>query len=67
VMSNSSKVMIDVEGGGNNMMVLPLDQILQRSNTTNNNRSDNFSAEELRQINSQLNAAPFSPNTRTSR
>jgi len=30
VMSNSSKVMIDVEGG-NNMMYLPLDQLLQQS------------------------------------
>ncbi|MFZ9583463.1 MAG: FtsH protease activity modulator HflK [Pseudohongiellaceae bacterium] len=30
VMSNSSKVMIDVEGG-NNMMYLPLDQLLQRA------------------------------------
>jgi membrane protease subunit HflK len=30
VMSNSSKVMIDVEGG-NNMMYLPLDQILQQA------------------------------------
>lgn len=30
VMSNSSKIMIDVEGG-NNMMYLPLDQIMQQS------------------------------------
>lgn len=30
VLSNSSKVMIDVEGG-NNMMYLPLDQLLQRT------------------------------------
>lgn len=29
VMSNVSKVMIDVDGSGNNMMVLPLDQIIQ--------------------------------------
>ena len=28
VLSNASKVMVDVEGG-NNMMVLPLDQIMQ--------------------------------------
>jgi len=31
VMSNTSKVMIDVDGSGGNMMVLPLDQII-RSN-----------------------------------
>ena len=29
VMTNASKVMIDVDGSGNNMMVLPLDQIIQ--------------------------------------
>lgn len=29
VMANVSKVMIDVDGTGNNMMVLPLDQIIQ--------------------------------------
>lgn len=29
VMSNVSKVMVDVDGSGNNMMVLPLDQIIQ--------------------------------------
>jgi len=28
-MSNASKVMVDVSGSGNNMMVLPLDQIIQ--------------------------------------
>ena len=43
VLSNSSKVMIDVEGG-NNMMYLPLDQILNRnqpkiSNQDNGNQS----------------------------
>ena len=31
VMSQSSKVMIDVEGG-NNMMYLPLDRMVQRQN-----------------------------------
>ncbi len=42
VMSNSTKVMIDVEGG-NNMLYLPLDQIMQRTQAgqsgTNNNRT----------------------------
>ena len=34
VLSNSSKVLVDVEGG-NNMMVLPLEQILSKSISTN--------------------------------
>ncbi len=45
VMSNSSKVMVDVEGG-NNMMYLPLDQLLQqprRQNDGANNTSTNNS------------------------
>jgi len=36
VMTNSSKIMIDVEGG-NNMMYLPLDQILQNSRRSASN------------------------------
>jgi membrane protease subunit HflK len=35
VLSNSAKVLVDVESG-NNMMVLPLEQIMQRSNIRNN-------------------------------
>lgn len=38
VMTNSSKIMIDVEGG-NNMMYLPLDQILQNSRRSSGNVS----------------------------
>jgi membrane protease subunit HflK len=39
VMSNSTKVMVDVEGG-NNMMYLPLDQLLQRTQrSTDTNQS----------------------------
>jgi membrane protease subunit HflK len=38
VMTNSSKIMIDVEGG-NNMMYLPLDQILQNSRRNQGNVS----------------------------
>jgi membrane protease subunit HflK len=37
-MTNSSKIMIDVEGG-NNMMYLPLDQILQNSRRNQGNVS----------------------------
>lgn len=36
VMSNSSKVMVDVEGG-NNMMYLPLDKIIGQQSATSNN------------------------------
>ncbi|MES2626914.1 MAG: FtsH protease activity modulator HflK [Pseudomonadota bacterium] len=32
VLANSSKVMVDIEGGGNNMMYLPLDQLIQQQN-----------------------------------
>ncbi len=35
VMSNSSKIMIDAEGG-NNMIYLPLDQIMKKNRETNN-------------------------------
>ena len=38
VYSNTSKVMVDVEGG-NNMMYLPLDKIIQQQNTTNNSNT----------------------------
>ena len=43
VLSNSSKVMIDVEGG-NNLMYLPLDQLInnkQSRNNDDNQKSDN--------------------------
>ena len=38
VYSNTSKVMVDVDGG-NNMMYLPLDKIIQQQNTTNRNNT----------------------------
>jgi membrane protease subunit HflK len=41
VMSNSTKVMIDVDGG-NNLLYLPLDQIMQSSNRGNDTRQTNF-------------------------
>ena len=41
VMSNSTKVMIDVDGG-NNLLYLPLDQIMQGSNRGNDTRQTNF-------------------------
>ena len=45
VLSNSSKVMIDVEGG-NNMMYLPLDQLINRNQTrASGNESDDTTNE----------------------
>ncbi len=50
VLSNASKVMVDVEGG-NNMMVLPLDQIMQnqsvRSATGTNGRASSSMVDEI--------------------
>jgi len=41
VYGNTSKVMIDVEGG-NNMMYLPLDKIIQQQNTSNRNNKASY-------------------------
>ena len=53
VYSNTSKVMVDVDGG-NNMMYLPLDKIMQQQNTINRN---------LPQTIQSLNQQPRSNNT----
>jgi len=42
VYSNTSKVMVDVDGG-NNMMYLPLDKIIQQQSTTNRAASQGYS------------------------
>jgi len=42
VYSNTSKVMVDVEGG-NNMMYLPLDKIIQQQSTTNHAAPQGYS------------------------
>ena len=39
VLSNSSKVMVDIEGG-NNMMYLPLDQLINRNQNRSNSDQD---------------------------
>ncbi len=39
VLTNSTKVMVDVDGG-NNMMYLPLDKIMSQQNNTNSSRRD---------------------------
>ncbi len=55
VMTNSTKVMIDVEGG-NNMMYLPLDQILQQGRRTPvvTASPDNISTQEIRNLTNQI-------------
>ncbi|MCH8257472.1 MAG: FtsH protease activity modulator HflK [Proteobacteria bacterium] len=58
VMSNSTKVMIDVEGG-NNILYLPLDKIMQRSQD-----SDEIANPRIRRSSSSVN---LPPNTRRDR
>jgi len=55
VMTASSKIMVDVEGG-NNMLFLPLDKLMEQSNSSIN--SDNTTT-DLRNLADQL--APFLP------
>lgn len=50
VLSNSSKVIFDVEGG-NNMMFLPLDQILQRSGNVS---MEAMSTQDIRNLSNQV-------------
>ena len=57
VMTASSKIMIDVEGG-NNMMYLPLDKIMEQ-NTSMLGRSSPANTQELRDLANQL--APYLP------
>ena len=54
VLSNSSKVMIDVEGG-NNMMYLPLDQLINRSKTRINDDADVSTSENNTSIMDRIN------------
>lgn len=59
VMSNATKVMIDVEGGGNNMMVLPLDQLMQSARQRSTEVSGSFEGTsdfQLRNLNNQVPA-----------
>jgi len=53
VMANSSKVMIDVEGG-NNMMYLPLDKIVTESSRSVSSSSNGLSADDIRQITNRV-------------
>lgn len=60
VLSNSTKVLVDTEGG-NNMLYLPLDQLTQRSNAA---RSQAASAESVPQ---QRSTPSISPQVRSTR
>lgn len=54
VMSNSSKVMIDVESG-NNMFYVPLDKIIEQGNATRSTATPQLTPQQLRDISDQLN------------
>ena len=61
VMTASTKIMIDVEGG-NNMLYLPLDKIMEQNSSlgSSGNRED---PQQLRDLANQL--APYLPNVGT--
>ncbi len=62
VYSNTSKVMIDVEGG-NNMMYLPLDKIIQQQNTSNRSGKTTYAPVNE----SNVNTSPTSLSDRSDR
>ena len=62
VMSNASKIMVDVEGG-NNMMYVPLDKILEQSANDARGNTPNTSR-ELQDLANRL--APYLPPPSTS-
>jgi membrane protease subunit HflK len=53
VMGNSSKVLVDVEGG-NNMLFLPLDKIVNNANASGSASDDQMSPDILRRINESV-------------
>jgi membrane protease subunit HflK len=63
VYSNTSKVMLDVEGG-NNMMYLPLDKIIQQQNTSNRNAKSTYAPINEPNVN---NTSPTLSSGRTDR
>lgn len=69
VMANSSKVMVDVQGG-NNLMMLPLDRLIAGQSSNLPNGQTRLSAEDVRQIDQriveQLRRAGQATNTRRS-
>ncbi|MEI6894651.1 MAG: FtsH protease activity modulator HflK [Colwellia sp.] len=62
VYSNTSKVMVDVEGG-NNMMYLPLDKIIQQQNSSNRQQTTTYApSNDL-----NVNTSPSSSSDRSDR
>jgi membrane protease subunit HflK len=60
VYTNTSKVLVDVEGGGN-MMYLPLDKIIQQQNYSRSNSNNEPTVESLREQSSRsVNSQPSS-------
>ncbi len=53
VMGNSSKVLVDVEGG-NNMLFLPLDKIVNSAASSSSNANNEISPDVLRRINERV-------------
>jgi len=53
VMSNSSKVLIDVEGG-NNMFYVPLDKIIEQSAATSASAAAQLTPQQLRELSDQV-------------
>jgi len=49
VLTNTNKVMVDVEGG-NNVMYLPLDKLAAKSNSTNTSRDVRVSSSNIREL-----------------
>jgi len=56
VYSNTSKVMVDVEGG-NNMMYLPLDKIIQQQNSSSSSRPQTVTSQPPTSINSSVSSS----------
>lgn len=54
VMTNSSKVMIDVESG-NNMFYVPLDKIIEQGNAARSTTTPQLTPQQLRDLSDQLN------------
>jgi len=71
VLASSSKVMVDVEGG-NNMMYLPLDKIVESSGSTSTSTRRGFTRQEVEQLtnhikNEILNELPANNSRRSGR
>ncbi len=62
VYGNTSKVMVDVDGG-NNMMYLPLDKIIQQQNTSTRSAKTNYAPV----IETNVNTSPTSSSDRSDR